>query len=81
MRVFDYSCLDCEHTFEEWVRDNEIVLCPSCGSPKVQVVWLTAPKFPQGFHPYNVFRNKGMEIDKSIRSVVPKAYKGSKKHG
>lgn len=36
MRIFDYRCAGCGHSFEAFVRaEHEARTCPECGSPSV----------------------------------------------
>lgn len=82
MRVLDYRCNTCDFlVIDEWIRtkEDELKVCPSCGSADIVVVWNQAPSQAIGFHPYNVFRNKMDDPNTIIRSVVPKTYKGGKK--
>jgi putative FmdB family regulatory protein len=36
MPIFEYSCADCSHRFEELVRGSEKSACPMCGSEKLE---------------------------------------------
>lgn len=37
MPLFNYKCLDCENSFEEFIRNSdEKVSCPKCKSERVQ---------------------------------------------
>jgi putative FmdB family regulatory protein len=35
MPIFEYQCEQCEHTFEQLVRNNETVECPECQATTV----------------------------------------------
>lgn len=35
MPIYEYSCKNCGHNFEELVSAGEIVICPACKSKKV----------------------------------------------
>ena len=36
MPIYEYACMECEEHFEELVRrDDQVVICPSCGAAKV----------------------------------------------
>ncbi len=79
MPMFDYECKTCQKVFEWFVRkDDPPVLCPGCRSERVVVVYIQAPGMLRGFHPYSQFRNVGEDYGKTIQSVVPKSFKGSK---
>ncbi len=36
MPIYEYSCEECEHQFEELVRGDEVPQCPSCGSEQLE---------------------------------------------
>ena len=37
MPIFDYSCNDCDHQFELWIRKtDQTAVCPECESEKVE---------------------------------------------
>ena len=36
MPIFEYSCSECSHEFEEWIRGKEAPACPSCGSEELK---------------------------------------------
>jgi putative FmdB family regulatory protein len=46
MPLYDYTCQDCEHTFEALVYDGEAVECPECQGARVERL-LSLPARPQ----------------------------------
>lgn len=36
IKVYDFTCKDCGHTFERFVKDISDVECPYCGSKDVE---------------------------------------------
>jgi putative FmdB family regulatory protein len=46
MPLYEYTCRQCEHTFEELVFGNETVTCPQCRTPEVERQ-LSVPARPQ----------------------------------
>ncbi len=46
MPLYDYTCQECEHTFEALVFDNEAVECPQCRTSRVQRL-LSVPAKPR----------------------------------
>lgn len=36
MPLYDYTCQECDHTFEELVRNGEAVECPQCRTTRVE---------------------------------------------
>jgi len=76
MIVHDYECVSCKHIFEEWLtKHNTRVVCPECGSSKVQIIYTQPPRVPSGKLPYDYIRHND---DPPIKSVVPRNYKAAK---
>jgi putative FmdB family regulatory protein len=46
MPLYEYSCKNCEHTFETLVFGNEAVECPECQSRRLEKL-LSMPGLPQ----------------------------------
>jgi putative FmdB family regulatory protein len=46
MPLFEYTCHDCQHTFEELVFGEEAVECPECEGKRVERL-LSVPARPQ----------------------------------
>ena len=46
MPLYEYSCRQCRHTFEELVFGNEAVECPQCHGGRVERL-LSVPARPQ----------------------------------
>jgi putative FmdB family regulatory protein len=44
MPLYEYTCGDCEHTFETLVFDGEAVECPECQSEQLQRLWSVPAK-------------------------------------
>lgn len=42
MPISEYRCESCEHDFEQLVRSNEKVECPTCGDAKVEKLFSAA---------------------------------------
>lgn len=38
-KLRDFECQECSHTFEKFVKDQDIVECPHCGSTKTNRVF------------------------------------------
>jgi putative FmdB family regulatory protein len=36
MPLYEYTCQDCEHTFEALVYDGDTVACPECQGARVE---------------------------------------------
>ena len=46
MPLYEYSCQDCEHTFETLVYNGEAVECPQCNSGRLDRL-LSVPAKPK----------------------------------
>jgi putative FmdB family regulatory protein len=46
MPLYEYTCRECQHTFEELVFGAEQVACPECHSRRLQKL-LSVPGLPQ----------------------------------
>ena len=46
MPLYEYSCRECEHTFETLVFDGETVECPECNSRRLERL-LSVPARPK----------------------------------
>jgi putative FmdB family regulatory protein len=44
MPLYEYSCRDCEHSFETLVFDSEAVECPECHSDQLERLWSVPAK-------------------------------------
>ena len=46
MPLYEYTCRDCEHTFEALVFDGETVQCPTCQGARLERL-LSVPAKPR----------------------------------
>jgi putative FmdB family regulatory protein len=46
MPLYEYTCQECDHSFEALVQSGEQVECPECESPKVHRL-LSLPAAPR----------------------------------
>jgi putative FmdB family regulatory protein len=46
MPLYEYTCRQCKHTFEELVSGSEAIKCPQCRTHKVERM-LSVPARPQ----------------------------------
>jgi putative FmdB family regulatory protein len=44
--LYEYSCQECEHTFEALVFDGEDVNCPECQGGRLERLWSVPAKPP-----------------------------------
>lgn len=39
MPIYEYTCQDCQHEFEDLVFDGDEVVCPKCQGKKLEKKW------------------------------------------
>ncbi len=44
MPLYEYTCRDCEHTFETLVLNGEAVACPECQGEDLERLWSVPAK-------------------------------------
>ncbi len=65
MPLYEYTCQQCEHTFETLVFDGEAVECPECHGDRLERLWSVPAK------PRSQSRSLPMSCDPNLPPCGP----------
>ena len=53
MPIYEYTCPECDHTFEklQLLREGPVALCPQCGSPAEKIMSASVGYIMKGENP------------------------------
>ena len=81
MPTYDYKCLECDHTFEEFqkITENPLENCPECGGKIKRLIGPGAGPIFKGSGFYQTdYKTSSAEKDKKETSIDNKASKATK---